>query len=79
MLNATYANLHNISGVMSRIMVFTQGYVYTCSVNRYFMCLYKLVVQYATLLREGLNKNINKISGIFHGGLTPPTPSVENY
>ena len=28
------------------------------------------------ILREGLNKNINKIGGIFHGGLTP---YMENY
>jgi hypothetical protein len=25
-------------------------------------------------VREGLNKNSNKIGGIFHGGLTPPPP-----
>ena len=26
-------------------------------------------------IREGLNQNINKFGGIFHGGLTHPTPS----
>ena len=30
------------------------------------------------LVREGLNKNINKFGGIFHGGLTPSPPSGEN-
>ena len=30
-------------------------------------------------LRDGLNKNINKFSGIFHGGRTPPPSPVENY
>ena len=28
------------------------------------------------LLREGVNKKINYLAGIFHGALTPPPPSV---
>ena len=48
--------------------------------NRNCFCHSFFKKQLLIIVREGFNKKIKKIGGIFHGGVTPPPPpSVENY
>ena len=51
-----------------QILFDLEGYIFSLWVHQP-----KLIMKYLMLiLGEGLKQNINKIRGIFHGGLTPP-------